>query len=191
MWNKKEKQEQDISPAEADTGTEENENKGEADDIESLKEDAACARQEAADSHDRYLRVCAEFDNYKKRAQRQMEDHKKFSNTALIKDLLPVVDNLERALAASNGNASTTEACMAEGVEMTLNEIKNILEKYNVTPIESLGEPFDPNYHDAMMQAESEEYPENTVIQELQKGYMLHDRVIRPAMVVVSKGPSK
>ena len=189
MWNKKEKQEQDISPADGEVGAEES--SGEANDIESLKEDAACARQEAADSHDRYLRVCAEFDNYKKRAQRQMDDHKKFSNTALIKDLLPVVDNLERALATSGGNQSTTDACMAEGVEMTLSEIKNILAKYNVTPIESLGEPFDPNYHDAMMQAESEDYPENTVIQELQKGYMLHDRVIRPAMVVVSKGPSK
>ncbi len=190
MWkNKKEKQEQDISPADGEAGAEES--NGETDDIESLKEDAACARQEAADSHDRYLRLCAEFDNYKKRAQRQMDDHKKFSNTALIKDLLPVVDNLERALATSGGNQSTTDACMAEGVEMTLSEIKNILAKYNVTPIESLGEPFDPNYHDAMMQAESEDYPENTVIQELQKGYMLHDRVIRPAMVVVSKGPSK
>lgn len=158
-------------------------------DIETLKEDAANARQEAADSHDRFLRVCAEFENYKKRSQRQMDDYRKFSNKELIKDLLPVVDNLERAVAASRTDAS--DGCMVEGVEMTLNEILNIFKKYNVTPIEAQGKPFDPNYHEAVMQEESDEYPENTVVNELQKGYLLHDQLIRPSMVVVSKGASK
>ncbi len=159
-------------------------------DVDALKEDAACARQEAAENHDRFLRACAELENYKKRAQRQMDDHRKFSNTELIKDLLPVVDNLERAVAAFRENRQTTEACMAEGVEMTLQEIQNILKKHNVTPVESQGKPFDPNYHEAVMQEPSDAHPENTVVNELQKGYLLHDRLIRPAMVVVSKGAS-
>lgn len=166
------------------------EEKDSAADIETLKEDIASARQEACENHDRFLRVCAELENYKKRAQRQMDDHRKFSNTELIKDLLPVVDNLERAVEAYRENRQTTESCMFEGVEMTLNEILNILKKYNVTQVDAHGKPFDPNYHEAVMQEESAAHPENTVVNELQKGYLLHDRLIRPSMVVVSKGSS-
>lgn len=168
----------------------ETEEAGVSGDAESLREDIECARQEAAENRDRFLRVCADFENYKKRAQRQMDDHRKFSNTELIKDLLPVVDNLERAVAAYKNKGENTEACMIEGVEMTLNEILNILKKYNVTPVEALGQPFDPKVHEAVMQEVSDDHPENTVINELQKGYLLHDRLIRPAMVVVSKGSS-
>jgi len=164
------------------------ENKG--DDVDSLKDDVAAAKKEAAENHDRLLRVCADFENYKKRAQRQMDDHRKYSNAELIKDLLPVIDNLERAVAAQKENPAGDEACMAEGVEMTLNELKNVLGKYDVTPIEANGKPFDPNYHEAMMQEDRPDLPENTVVNELQKGYLLHDRLIRPSMVVVSKGGS-
>ena len=164
------------------------ENKG--DDVDSLKDDVAAAKKEAAENHDRLLRVCADFENYKKRAQRQMDDHRKYSNAELIKDLLPVIDNLERAVAAQKENPEGDEACMAEGVEMTLNELKNVLGKYDVTPVEANGKPFDPNYHEAMMQEDRPDLPENTVVNELQKGYLLHDRLIRPSMVVVSKGGS-
>ena len=164
------------------------ENKG--DDMDSLKDDVAAAKKEAAENHDRLLRVCADFENYKKRAQRQMDDHRKYSNAELIKDLLPVIDNLERAVAAQKENPEGDEACMAEGVEMTLNELKNVLGKYDVTPVEANGKPFDPNYHEAMMQEDRPDLPENTVVNELQKGYLLHDRLIRPSMVVVSKGGS-
>ncbi len=160
------------------------------DEIESLKDALSAARKEAADNYDRFLRLGAEFENYKKRVQRQMDDHRKYSNTELIKDLLPVVDNLERAIAAYHDNRSNIEACMVEGVEMTLKEVLNILEKHNATQVEAQGKPFDPNYHEAVMQEESEQHPENTVINELQKGYLLHDRLIRPSMVVVSKGSS-
>ena len=166
------------------------ENKKEADDVDTLKDDVAAAKQEAAENHDRLLRVCADFENYKKRAQRQMDDHRKYSNTELIKDLLPIIDNLERAVAAQKQSPEGSEACMAEGVEMTLNEIKNVLKKYDVTPVEASGKPFDPNYHEAMMQEDRPDLPENTVVNELQKGYLLHDRLIRPSMVVVSKGGS-
>ncbi|MFW6010929.1 MAG: nucleotide exchange factor GrpE [Desulfosalsimonas sp.] len=163
----------------------------ESEDIEELKKNLAAAKAEAAETYDRLLRLSAEFENYKKRAQRQMEDHKKYANEELIKDLLSVVDNLERALNAAGGQKKKdTDASMAEGIEMTLNEILKILKKYNVTPVEAKGKPFDPNYHEALMQEETDEYPENTVVGELQKGYLLHDRLIRPAMVVVSKAKS-
>ncbi|MCF8110213.1 MAG: nucleotide exchange factor GrpE [Desulfobacteraceae bacterium] len=162
----------------------------ETEDIEELKKDLASAKAEAAETYDRLLRLSAEFENYKKRVQRQMEDHKKYANEDLIKDLLSVVDNLERALNATGERKKDTDASMAEGIEMTLNEILKILKKYNVTPVEALGKPFDPTYHEALMQEETDEYPENTVIGEMQKGYLLHDRLIRPAMVVVSKAKS-
>jgi len=160
--------------------------------IEQLKSDLDQVRQEAADEHDRLLRLSAEFDNYKKRMDRQAEEFKKYANESLLKELLTVVDNLERAISSTDVDKGVnSEACVIEGVEMTLNEVLKILQKFNVTPIEAKGKPFDPVYHDAMMQEETDEYPENTVINELQKGYLIHDRLLRPAMVVVSKPKSK
>ena len=160
--------------------------------IEQLKRELEQVRKEAADEQDRLLRLSAEFENYKKRMNRQSDEFKKYANESLLKELLTVVDNLERAITSTNGDRSTeNEGCVVEGVEMTLNEILKILEKFNVRPIEARGKPFDPTYHEAMMQEETDEYPENTVINELQRGYMIHDRLLRPAMVVVSKAKSK
>jgi molecular chaperone GrpE len=143
------------------------------------------AKQEAKDSYDRLLRVSAEFENYKKRTAREVENFKKFANESLIKELLPVADNLERALESSVSEENT--AGIAEGVRMTLKEIFRIFEKFAVTPIESVGKPFDPAFHEAVSQEISEEYPENTVVREFHKGYMIHDRLLRAAMVLVSK----
>lgn len=160
--------------------------------IDELKSELDQVRQEAADEHDRLLRLSAEFENYKKRMDRQVEEFKKYANETLLKELLTVVDNLERAISSTNGDTSvSSDACVIEGVEMTLNEILKLLNKFNVTPIEAKGKPFDPVYHEAMMQEETDEYPENMVISEFQKGYMLHDRLLRPAMVVVSKPKTK
>ena len=151
--------------------------------------------QEAAQDRDRLLRLSAEFDNYKKRMSRQMDDFKKYANETLLKDLLNVVDNLERAITTSAGaiepspDAFAKESlaeCVREGVEMTLSEVVKILNQYHVTAFEALGKPFDPAYHEAVMQ-EASDQPENTVIRVFQKGYLLHDRLLRPAMVVVSK----
>ncbi|MCF8026999.1 MAG: nucleotide exchange factor GrpE [Desulfobacteraceae bacterium] len=158
--------------------------------VDQLKKEVAEARAEAAETYDRLLRLSAEFENYKKRMQRQAEDHRKYANESIIKDLLSVVDNLERAVNASQQSGSGADACMLEGLEMTLNEIRKVLKKYHVEPVEAVGEPFDPTYHEAVMQQPSEDHPDNTVIQEMQKGYMLHDRLIRPAMVVVAKAPA-
>jgi molecular chaperone GrpE len=163
----------------------------EAAEIEQLKAELEKVKNEAADEHDRLLRLSAEFENYKKRMDRQADEFKKYANESLLKELLTVVDNLERAISSTSADSrNENEACVVEGVEMTLNEILKILKKFDVRPIEAKGKPFDPVYHEAMMQEETDEYPENTVINELQKGYMIHDRLLRPAMVVVSKPTS-
>ena len=141
--------------------------------------------QEAKEAHDRFLRVSAEFENYKKRSAREMDEFRKFANESLIREMLTVVDNLERALNSSN-NDNQANSHIAEGVDMTLKEILKVFEKFNVKPIEALGKPFDPNFHQAAMREETNERPENTVLNELEKGYMIHDRLLRPAMVVVS-----
>lgn len=152
--------------------------------------------QEAAESHDRLLRLSAEFENYKKRMNRQMDDFRKYANESLLKDLLTVVDNLERAAATpvgtapGEGAASTGESvaeCVREGVELTLGEIVKILTRHHVTAIDAMEKPFDPAYHEAVMQEPCDDHPENTVINVFQKGYLIHDRLLRPAMVVVSK----
>ncbi len=159
---------------------------------EQLKMQLEEVTQKAAEEHDRLLRLSAEFENYKKRMNRQMDDFRKYANETLLKDLLAVVDNLERALTTSGEkNDDSMKSCLIEGVEMTLNEILKILSKSNVTPVTALGKPFDPAFHEAVMQETSNELPENTVINEFQKGYLIHDRLLRPAMVVVSKGKSE
>jgi molecular chaperone GrpE len=158
--------------------------------LKKIQAELETAKQETKETYDRFLRISAEFENYKKRSAREMDDCRKYSNQSLIKEMLAVVDNLERALNSSNGNSSI-DKCMADGVILTLKEILKVFEKFNVKPIESIGQSFDPNFHQAMMQEETDDYPENTVITELQKGYMIHDRLLRPSMVVVATSKAK
>ena len=158
----------------------------ESDPIKMLEDQLEAAKAEAKESHDRMLRMAAEMENYKKRMAREQNDLKKYAAEKLITQLLTVVDNLERAIASTNAE-NCNEKSVADGVAMTLNEVMKILEKHNVTPIVSLGEPFDPAFHQAMSQEVSVDQPPNTVVQEYQKGYLIHDRLLRPAMVVVSK----
>ncbi|MCD6584912.1 MAG: nucleotide exchange factor GrpE [Desulfobacteraceae bacterium] len=182
------------------TGTlSEKEQTNETEKAKTLEEQLKEAKQEIVQEHDQLLRLSAEFENYKKRLNRQMDEFRKYANETLLKDFLFVVDNLERALNTSVENpgenpgeniGESLQTCVTEGVEMTLNEILKILSKFNVTPIESLGKLFDPVFHEAVMQEESDEQSENTVINELQKGYLIHDRLLRPSMVVVSKTKS-
>jgi molecular chaperone GrpE len=134
---------------------------------------------------DRILRMAAEMENTRKRLERERSDGISFSNESIIRGLLPVIDNLERAV--QHGEKDTNCQSLLEGVRMTLKSVGDVLGRFGCVSFESLGKPFDPKYHEAVMQQESTEHPEKTVIQELQKGYMLHDRLIRPAMVVVSK----
>jgi len=144
------------------------------------------AQQKAEENYERLLRVSAEFDNYKKRTAREMQDVIKYANEKIFKELLTVVDNLERAIEAA-GNDRTDDDPLVKGIHLTLGEVFKILERNKVTPVKALGEPFDPTYHQAMMQEEVEDQAPNTVVREMQKGYVIHDRLLRPAMVVVSK----
>lgn len=143
------------------------------------------AEEEAKRTFDRFLRLSAEFDNYKKRTAREMEDYRKYAYEAILGELLGVVDNLERAIVAGK-QAVGKDDDLLKGIELTLKEILRIFEKFSVTPVNALGKTFDPNYHQAVMQEQADHVPQNTVTKEFQKGYLLHDRLLRPAMVAVS-----
>jgi molecular chaperone GrpE len=146
---------------------------------------------EAEENFDRLLRVSAEFENYKKRTAREMVDFQKYANQSLLRELLPIIDNLELAIKAAAEAADSTDTCLLDGVELTRKEILKVFENFHVEPIEALGKPFDPNFHEAVMREESDEHPENTVVNELQKGYLMHDRLLRPSMVVVAMPKNK
>jgi molecular chaperone GrpE len=141
--------------------------------------------EEAKETYDRLLRVSADFENYKKRSTREMEEFRKYANQSLLKEMLSVVDNLELAINSSN-EGKKADKTLIEGLNLTLNEILRVFEKFDVKPIEAQGTTFDPAYHEAVMREETDDYPENTVISEFQKGYLIHDRLLRPAMVVVA-----
>jgi molecular chaperone GrpE len=143
------------------------------------------ARQEAQLNYDRFLRVSAEFDNYRKRSARETQDFRKYANETLLKELLPVVDTLELAIKSAREESKGHES-LVNGIDLTLKEILRVLSKFGVQPIEALDQPFDPVFHQAVASQESDTHPKNKVIQELQKGYTLHDRLLRPAMVVVA-----
>lgn len=144
----------------------------------------AAAEQERKEIYDRLLRVSAEFENYRKRSARETENFKKFANESFVKELLPVADDMERAIASSGQDSHP----ILDGVKIILEKLLKILDSFGVKALESaVGKVFDPGFHEAAMLEESEEYPENTVIREFQKGYLLHDRLLRPATVVVSK----
>ncbi len=142
---------------------------------------------------DLYLRSQAEIENLKKRFQREREDFIKFANEALIKELLSVIDNLERALVHSEEQDQSPDSLKAlkEGVGLTLKGMKDILKKVGLEEFESLGKKFDPNYHYAVDHKPDSSVEPGIVVQELQKGYILNGKLIRPAMVVVSKKEEK
>jgi len=148
------------------------------------------SEKKAGENYDRFLRISAEFENYKKRKEREAADFRKYANETLVKELLPVVDNLERAM-ETQGDHEDAVSCILEGVDMTLKEIFKVLEKFAVKAVDAVGNEFDPTYHQAVMQEASDAHPENTVIKEFQKGYTIHDRLLRPAMVVVAKAASE
>jgi len=158
---------------------------------ERMEEKVKEAEAKAAESYDRLLRSTAEFENFKKRSAREFQDAKKYANEAFIKQLLPVIDNLERAVESTGANGDDSAQGVIEGVKMTLDEIFKVFDRFHLKPLESEGKPFDPNFHQAVIQEETNAVPENTVVKEMLKGYLLHDRLIRPAMVVVSKAAAE
>ncbi|HZN23037.1 MAG TPA: nucleotide exchange factor GrpE [Burkholderiales bacterium] len=141
------------------------------------------AEQAAQEHHDAWLRAKAESDNFRKRSQIEIANAHKFAVENFASELLAVKDSLEAALASDTASADSIRA----GVELTLRQLKSVFEKFNIREVEPLGQKFDPHFHQAISTATADAEP-NTVIQVLQKGYLLHDRVIRPALVIVSKG---
>jgi molecular chaperone GrpE len=159
---------------------------GEEDPMKALEAKFEAKEKEAEENYDRLLRLSAEFENYKKRSSREIEEFRKFANQSLIKEMLSVVDNLELAMNSTNGHKAIDKDLL-QGLEMTHREILKVFEKFNVKPIDAKGQPFDPTFHEAVMQEETNDYAKNTVINEMQRGYMIHDRLLRPSMVVVAK----
>ena len=139
------------------------------------------------DTNERMLRLAADLENYRKRAQREKEEIQKFGIEGLLKDLLPVLDNFDRALDAAPSCSDVPS--FAAGVEMTRKLFEDTLGRFGVKPFRSLGEPFDPRIHEAVQGIESREHPANVIVQEIVRGFFLHERLVRPSMVVVSRGP--
>jgi molecular chaperone GrpE len=167
--------------AETTAENEDNANK----DSSSQQKDIASLEAALEAEKDRFMRLSAEFDNYRKRKQREIDEFRKFANETVFKQFLSVVDNLERAIASAETNKDVDS--LLEGVKLTYREILKVFQDFNVKPVEAENRSFDPNFHQAVTQKETNEVPQNTVTDVLQTGYLLHDRLIRPAMVVVSK----
>ena len=170
--------------------------------IEEL-EDGALANREQSDAvqtalaekveecktlNDKYLRLAAEFDNYKRLTQREQRDQIKFGNEQLLQELLPVVDNMERAIKAARDNGGSS--ALVRGMDLTLKQLSGALAKFGVQAVESVGQAFDPSAHQAVSHVPSDSVPPNHVVDEFQKGYRLHERILRAAMVSVSSGPA-
>jgi len=179
---------------------------GDADVLEALPvEEAVCdapgagtasvedeLRQELARNNDRYLRMAADFDNFRKRQVKERQDLIAYANESLVLDILPVLDNLERALAASGGARDTVDgqAGVIKGVELTMRMFQQILSRNGVERIKAVGQKFDPHQHEAIAQVATGEAEPETVIEEAEAGYLLNTRIIRPAKVKVAKPPA-
>lgn len=154
---------------------------------EKLREQLAAKELEAKENYDRLLRLAAEFENHKKRAAREKTDAIRYANENLLKDLLPILDNLERALEHAKGGGNGKP--LLDGIELVLKGFLEVLEKHGVMQISAVGETFDPGKHDALAQIETHEHRPNTVVEEHSKGYHLPGRLLRPAQVTVAKLP--
>lgn len=157
--------------------------------INKLKEQIQLKEAEAKENYERFLRTCAEFENFKKRAAKEKEEFIKFAQEGMIRELLPVLDNLERAV--EHSKASQDLNGLVEGVDMTVKQFLQCLDKVGVKPVTAIGERFDPNRHEAIMQVEEGDYDADTVVGEHQKGYILNDRLLRPCLVTVATARKK
>ncbi len=149
----------------------------------------AALEAELEQTRNRLLRIAADFDNYRKRTQKEMARTEERAAEKVLSELLPVLDNLERALEHAGANAQDVEGLRA-GVSLVLKQFRDAMAKFGVSPFESKGKPFDPTFHEAVGQVESQEVPAGHVVEEWQRGYLIGDRLMRPALVVVSKEPS-
>lgn len=161
-----------------------NSREGQTASTEVLIRSLAAKDEEAKGFQDKYLRLAADFENYKRLTLREQREASLFANERIIKDILPILDNLERAVRFAEENPAGNG--LMQGVELTVKQFAETLSKFGVTPVVSIGEPFDPACHQAVTKLESNTAPDNTVVEEYQKGYRLHDRILRAAMVAVA-----
>lgn len=144
-------------------------------------------RGELEDSKDRLLRAMADLENYRRRVHREMDDQRRHANTQLLRDLLPVIDNLERALEAAEKAGEA--AGLTQGVKMVVQQLEAALQQHGCVRIDALGARFDPNLHEAVLQQPTQEHPPGTVIHVVRPGFRLYDRVVRPSQVIVAAAP--
>lgn len=157
------------------------------DDVETLDFEADPLmelQQQNAELENRLVRAQAEMENIRKRSRREIEESRKYQNLDIVRSLLPAIDNLDRALAAAEQQANIEN--LVTGVKMVNNQFGEIFGQFGVKKIEALGQPFDPNLHEALQQVATDEHSPMTVIQDVEPGYILHDRVVRPSKVIVS-----
>jgi molecular chaperone GrpE len=157
-----------------------------AEQFEELKARAA----KADDNWERLLRTTADFDNFKKRAAREKQDAIRYANEALLEKLVPVLDNFDAALSATQANPNGAAESLQAGVAMIFQQLKKVLTESGLEELDANGQKFDPNFHEAVSQQESADVPEGQVLQQLRKGYKLRDRLLRPATVIVAKKPA-
>ena len=157
-----------------------------AEEIQRLRDALETKTREVEAQQDRYLRTVAEFDNVRKRSVREREEYTRYANESLLRDILPVLDNLDRALQAARTEPATS---LVTGVELIQRELLRVLEKFGVTPFTSVGQPFDPERHEAIARVQRPDLPDMSVAAETARGYLLHGRVLRPAMVTVAVAP--
>lgn len=159
--------------------------------VKEAEDELSALKRELAEAKDKTLRTFAELENFRKRSARTLQDELKYANMSLIRDMLPVMDNLIRAIEAAEkqdqaGELTEQGKALLDGVKMVVEQFNTVLGKHNCTPIEAVNQPFDPNFHQAITQMPSADVAPNTVLMETQKGYVLHDRVVRPSQVIVS-----
>ncbi len=144
---------------------------------------------ELATEKDRVLRLQAEMENLRSRTAREINEERRYAPMNIVRDLLPVVDNIDRAIEAADQTGESTS--LLEGFKLVRQQLLTVLEQHDCKPIAAVGEPFDPQIHEAILQQPSDEQPANHVLQETQVGYQLHDRVVRASQVIVSTGPAE
>ena len=181
-------QEQGVSPENGEEVTAETEGslEEETEVIEEAEDAKADLEAEFNNLQQRFLRLTADFDNYRRRTRQENAEIRRTANERLLLDIIPIIDNFERALDAAKKELPEN---IITGIEMIYRQLHNLLSQEGVEPVESVGKPFDPVYQDAFERIETTEYPEGTVTAEVQKGYLLHGKVLRPALVIVAKKP--
>ncbi len=182
--SKNHKEHDEARPAEPEAA--ETQGRPDQQEISDLRERLEAQSKEIAELKDKYLRALADGENARKRIRQQSEESVRLQKEALLRDLLPIVDNLERAVEAGRGAGGDGQ--ILQGVEMVLRLLLDYLKTQGVTPIPSAGQSFDPSRHEAIDHVESESHPPNTIIQEFHRGYLIGDRILRPARVTVAKG---